>query len=82
VGFGMFSENAPDFRFASGDAQDLARKLASLVAEPERIAAFFENPPDLPDMAAHWAMVSAAAPLCAPALTLPAPLPAKLGASA
>lgn len=60
TGFGMFLKAAPDFVFASGDAADFRRRLTALVADPGRIARFFEAPPVLPDMAAHLTLLDPA----------------------
>jgi hypothetical protein len=62
VGFAMFLRDHPDFVFTSGDGASLRRRLAALVAEPERLRRFFDAPPELPDMAAHLAMLDPAAP--------------------
>jgi hypothetical protein len=58
----MFLRDHPDFVFTSGDGASLRRRLAALVAEPERLRRFFDAPPELPDMAAHLAMLDPAAP--------------------
>jgi glycosyltransferase involved in cell wall biosynthesis len=53
VGLRMFYENKPEFEFEAGHHADVAAKMVAFARRPESVAAFWDTPVHLPDMAGH-----------------------------